>query len=195
MKTFSLALLLATSVLFSQCTKTSEPAPKVDYDRKSAEIVQAVSPAVAGDWTLRRVHLKAQPYNVGQRELGIVRDTIFQDFARISIQPAPSPRPTPDARYASFSGLMHFRTKTYPIRFELSASPERLVYDKGPQGTFVIEYNPTTTGSRPTEPEEQFLLYLGFINENFSLEVVPGQPNNMTWRGLSRGIDKIELVK
>ena len=194
MKTFLLALLLGTGALFSQCAKTSEPAPKVNYDQKSAEIVQAVSPALVGDWTLRRVHITAQPYNVGQRELGIVRDTVFENFATLSIQQAPSGRSIPDPRYAKFTGFLHYRTKTYPIQFELSASPQRLFHDEGPQAFFLFEYN-FPVGSHPTEPEEQLLQYLGLIGENFSLEIVPGQPLAMTWRGLNRGIDKIELVK
>ena len=195
MKSFTMALLLATGALFSQCAKTSEPAPKVDYDQKSAEIVQAVSPSLVGDWTLRRVHITAQPYNSGQRELGIVRDTTFENFATLSIQAAPSGRSIPDLRYAKFTGLLHYRTKTYPVQFELSASPQRLFYDKGPQAVFLFEYN-FPVGSHPTEPEEQLLQYnLGLIGDNFTVEVLPGQPNAMTWRGLNRGIDKIELVK
>lgn len=194
MKAFSLALLLATSGLFSQCAKTSsEVAPKVDYNKKSAEIVQALSPALPGTWQLRRLYIKAQSYNTGQKELGLVRDTVFQDFATLSIQSAPSGRSIPDPRYASFSGLLRFRTKTYPVQFELRASPERLINDNGPQGLFVMHWN-FPVGSHRTEPEEDFLQYLGFINENFSVEVVSGQPT-MIWRGLSRGIDRIELVK
>jgi len=195
MKTLSLPLLLGIGLLFSQCAKNSEPAPKVDYNQRSIEIVQGVSPSVVGDWTLRRVHIKAQPYNSGQRELGIVRDTIFQDFATLSIQPGPSRRSVVDLRYANFTGFLHYKTKTYPIQFELSASPERLFQDKGAQATFLLEYN-FPVGSHPTEPEEQFLQYnLGLIGDNFSLEVAPGQPNAMTWRGGNHGVDKIELVK
>ena len=194
MKAFSLLLLFATGALFSQCAKTSpEVAPKVDYNKKSAEIVQALSPTLPGTWQLRRLYIKAQSYNTGQKELGLVRDTVFQDFATLSIQPAPSGRSIPDPRYASFSGLLRFRTKTYPVQFELRASPERLINDNGPQGLFVMHWN-FPVGSHRTEPEEDFLQYLGFINENFSVEVVSGQPT-MIWRGLSRGIDRIELVK
>ena len=195
MKSFTMALLLATGALFSQCAKTSEPAPKVDYDQKSAEIVQSVSPSVVGDWKLRRVFVKAQSFNPGQRDLGIVRDTIFENFATLSIQAAPSGRSVPDPRYAKFTGFLHYRTKTYPVQFELRASPTRIVEDKGPQAIFLFAYN-FPVGSHPVEPEEQLLQYnLGLIGDNFTLEVLPGQPNAMTWRGLNRGIDKIELVK
>jgi hypothetical protein len=194
MKTLALPVLLATSLLFSHCTKkTPDVAPKVDYDRKSAEIMQAVSPAVVGDWALRRVYVKAQGYNTGQGELGIVSDTVLQDFATLSIQPALSRYPSGDPRYPNFTGFLRYKTKTYPVQFELMASPERLVHDRGPQALFLLDYN-FPAGSRPTEPEEQFLNHLGFMQENFSLEIVPGQPN-MTWRGFNRGIDKIELVK
>ena len=188
--------LLATVALFAQCAKKAPevaPQARVDYDQKGADIVRALSPSVPGTWQLRRVYVKAQSFNTGQKELGLVRDTVFQDFATLSLQPAASGRSVPDPRYASFSGVLHFRTKTYPVRFEVSASPDRLFQDRGPQGTFLLEYN-FAVGTHPTEPEEQYLEYLGFINENFSLEVVAGQPA-MTWRGLSRGLDRIELVK
>ncbi|GAA4042643.1 hypothetical protein GCM10022409_30720 [Hymenobacter glaciei] len=188
-------MLLVSGLLFAQCSRTSEPAPKVDYDQKSAKIVQAVSPVVVGDWTLRRVHITAQPHNSGQRELGIVRDTTFENLATLSIQSAPSRHSSGDPRYAHFTGLLRFRTKTYPIQFELSASPQHLFHDEGPQAVFLFEYN-FPVGSHLTEPEEHLLQYnLGLIGDHFSLEVVPGQFNAMTWRGLSRGIDKIELVK
>lgn len=155
MKAFSLPLL-ATVALFAQCAKTSpEVTPKagVNYNQKGADIVQALRPFVPGTWQLRRLYLKAQPHNTGQRELGLVRDTVFQDFATLSIEPAASGRSVPDARYASFSGVLRFRTKTYPVRFEVSASPDRLIYDRGPQGTFLLEYN-FPVGSHQTEPEE-----------------------------------------
>ncbi len=196
MKSLFLPLLVGTSLLFSQCAKTPEiAAPKVDYDQKSAEIVQAVSPAVVGDWTLRRVHITAQPRNSGQQELGIVRDTTFENFATLSIQSAPSRHSLPDLRYANFTGFLHYKTKTYPIQFELSASSQRLIYDEGPQAILLFRYN-FPDGSHLPEPEEIFLQYnLGLIGDNFYLEVVPGQPNTMTWSDGRHGINKIELVK
>lgn len=193
MKINLLFLLLATSSVFSQCAKTPEAAPKLDYDQRSIEIMQEVSPSIIGDWKLRRVHIKVQSYNTGQGELGLKRDTVFQDFATLSIQPAGSRRSPADPRYAAFEGFLRFQTKTYPVQFELMASPERVVENKGPQAFFLLDYN-YPVGSHPTEPEESFLQYLGFMQENFSLEMMPGRPN-MTWRGLNRGIDKIELEK
>lgn len=193
MKVISLFLLLTSGLLFSQCTKAPEVSPKVDYDQQSIKIMQEVSPAIIGDWTLRRLYVKAQPHNGGQGELGLKRDTTFQDFATLSIRPAASRSSPPDPRYADFEGFLHFRTKTYPVQFKLIASSERLVHNRGPQAFFLLDYN-YLPGSHPTEPEEMFLQYVGFMQENFSLEVVPGQPN-IIWRGLNRGIDKIELEK
>lgn len=189
--------LLLLIGLVTGCTKTPEVSPggtsKVDYDQRSIKIIQEVSPLVAGEWKLREVHVKAQSYNTGQRELGLKRDTVFQNFAVLSIHPGNSGRSIADPRYAAFEGTLRFRTKTYPVRFEISAAPDKLFRDTGPQAVFLLDYN-YSPGSHPTDPEESFLQYLGFMRENFSLEVLPGE-SRMVWRGLNRGIDKIELHK
>lgn len=195
MKTNTYLLFLIGLLLF-QCTKVSEVTPaatKIDYDKRSIQIMQEVSPSLLGDWKIRRLAIKAQPYQVGQRELKIVRDTVFQDFATLSIRQGPSRRSIPDPRYANFEGFLRFRTKTYPVQFELMASPNRIVDNTGPQAIFLLDYN-FPPGSHPTEPEEMFLQYIGFMQENFSLEIAAGQPT-MIWRGSNRGIDKIELQK
>ena len=171
MKYFALAPLLASSLLFAQCAKTPEPAPtaapKIDYDQRSAEIIQSVRPAVAGNWTLRRVHIKAQALNAGQYQAGIVRDTVLQDFATLSIQSAPAGGLVADPRYAAFAGVLHYRTKTYPVQFELRAAPTRVVENTGPQALFLFDFN-FPPGSRPTEPEEQLLRDLGLTGDNFT---------------------------
>ena len=196
MKNTSLILLVATGLLFSQCTKTSEVTPKeeIDYDQESVKIMQELSPVVVGDWSLRRVQIKAQPHNYGQKQLRLVRDTVFQDFATLSIKPEAPRQSVVDLRYPAFEGSLHFKSKSYPIRFELMANPERVVHQQGPQALFLLQYN-FPVGSHPTEPERTFLENLGFISENFSLEVLPNQPDKMIWRGLNRGIDNIELIK
>jgi hypothetical protein len=189
-------MLLAGSLLCCQCAKAPEvaPTPKPDYDQKSIEIMQAVSPAVVGDWTLRRVHITAQWHNEGQHELGIERDTVLQDFATLSVQAAPSGHSPADPRYPYFTGFLRYHTKTYLVHFDLIARPQRVVEGKGPQAFFLFNTN-FPVGSRPFDPEEQLLRHLGLIGENFTLEVVPGQPRTMTWRGLSHGLSKIELEK
>ena len=195
MKILSLPFLLATGLLFSQCGKTSEVAPKLNYDQKSIEIVQGVAPAVVGEWTLRRVQIVPVFYNVGQRQLGITRDTVFENFATLSIQRAPSRYSSGDPRYPNFAGFLRYKTKTYPIQFDLMASSERVVNDKGPQALLLFEYNFPSGSSHPTEPEEQFLQDIGLLRENFSLEIAAGQPRMMIWQGYNRGIGKIEMVK
>ncbi|MFD1468525.1 hypothetical protein ACFQ48_09835 [Hymenobacter caeli] len=188
MKNYSALLLLPAGLLLAQCAKAPEVAPKVDYDQKSADIVQAVSPSVAGTWAMRRLAFKAQPVSYFRK------DSVYEDFATIDIRPAAVARHSPaDPRYADFTGLLHYKSKTYPVQFELTASPERLVHDQGPPALFLFEYN-FPVGSHPTEEEEAFLQYLGLIGDNFTLEVAQGPPA-MTWRGTSRGVDKIDLVK
>lgn len=187
--------LLPLALLFSQCaTEAPDPTPEPDYDQKSAAVLQAVKPLVAGDWTLRRVFVERQPLNLGQARLGIRRDTVFQDFATLSITPGPERQPTSDPRFANFEGTLRFRIKSYPVKFQLIANPERVVEGTGPQAFFILLPN-GPDGSHPTEPEEQYLEYVGLMQETFRLEVFPNQPRAMTWRGLNRGISRIELVK
>jgi hypothetical protein len=192
-------VLLVTGLLFSQCGKTSEVAPKVNYDQKSAEIVQGVAPAVVGEWMMRRVHIKAHPFNTGQRTLGVRSDTIFQDFATLSIQRAPSRSSPENTQFANFTGFLRYKTKTYPVQFQLSATPQRLFQDKGPQALLLLGYNFPSGLMRPTEPEEQLLRDLFLLDAHFELEVLPEQPRLMTWLGASffpyGGIKKIEFVK
>ena len=199
MKKQLLLLLLASGLLtLPQCAKSPDPvpapalAPKPDYDRESARIIQALRPVVAGDWVLRRVFIKAQAGHYGQAKLGIRRDTVFQDLATLTLQPPPAGSAVSDPR-SPIVGSLRFRSKTYPVRLELLAAPERVVNNKGPQVFFLLQTN-FPIGSRPTESEEQFLDYLGLLSENFSLEVTDEQPG-MTWRGLNRGIEKIELQR
>ncbi len=156
--------------------------------------MQAVSPAVVGDWTLRRVHITAHWHNEGQHEMGIARDTVLQDFATLSVQAAPSGNSSGDPRYQYFTGFLRYHAKTYPVHFELIACPQRVVEGKGPQAFFLFNTN-FPVGSRPFDPEEQLLRHLGLIDEDFTLEVMPRQLRTMTWRSLSHGLSRIELVK
>ncbi|WP_162389422.1 hypothetical protein [Spirosoma endbachense] len=73
------------------------------------------------------------------------------------------------------------------------ANAEWIVSKKGPQTFFLFEYH-FPDGSHLTEPEEAFLQHVGLIGDNFSLETTVGQPT-MIWRGLNRGIERIELVR
>ena len=49
-------------------------------------------------------------------------------------------------------------------------------------------------GSRTRDAGETFLVNLGVLGDNYSLELVAGQPT-MIWRGLNRGVTRVELRK
>lgn len=191
-------LRFSAVLAFASCTSNHEPdpTPAFNYDQASANIITATAPQVTGSWLMRKVYVTHQPYNPGQRELKIRQDTVYQNLATLTVRPVNRSQSVPqDARYAKFEGEITYRTKTYPIQFTLSAAPNRVVNQEGPQAIFLLEYN-FPPGSHYTEPEEKFLWYqLSLIGENFSLEIASSQLNSMTWRGANRGINQIDLVK
>lgn len=153
-----------------------------------------LAPQVVGRWTLQQVYIKSQSYNYDQKQLKLTRDTVFQNLATLTVRPASRLRiSSADPRHPEFEGTIEFRTKTYPVYFYLRANPERLVNAQGPQAFFNFDYA-FPNGTRIPEAEETFLDNLGLVGEVFSLETVSKQPK-MVWRGLNRGIDKIELQK
>lgn len=191
-----LLCLLPINLLFSQCTKDKQEdaAPAINYDQASIALMEKLVPQVTGNWELRQVSVKIQSHNWGQKQIGLTRDTTFQNLATMTIRKAAVPRSNPpDARHPDLEGSITYKGKTYPIYFRLMANVERVYNDQGPQAFFLLEYN-FPVGIRVPEQEERFLDDLGLIGDNHSLEIVEGQPR-MTWRGLSRGVEKIELYK
>jgi hypothetical protein len=191
-----LLYLLPVSLLFSQCSKDKQEdaAPIINYDQASIALMEKLAPQVVGDWELRQVNVKIQSHNWGQKQLGLTRDTVFQNLATMTIRTAAVPRANPrDARYPDFEGSITYKSKTYPIYFKLMANAEYIIRDQGPQAFFLLEYN-FPVGTRLREPQEIFLDNLGLTGDNYSLELVAGQLR-MTWRGLNRGVEKIELHK
>lgn len=187
-------LLLSTSVWWSACSQRSTPAPKLDYDQASRALMQTVAPQLVGTWTLRQVQVTRQPLNYYQNLLAIKRDTLFQDLATLTLAPAKTPRQQPaDARYPEVEGQLHFRGHDYPVYFQLRAHPDQVVDQQGPQALFLLETN-YPVGSRQRDAGEEWLTHLGLLGDNYSLELVAGQPR-IYWRGLSRGVSRIDLVK
>ncbi|MDF7815220.1 hypothetical protein [Hymenobacter sp. YC55] len=194
MKTYFRLPVLLLGIVFAQCTGTAEVVPAVDYDQVSQELMQALAPQLVGTWTLRQVHVSFQRGAYYQAQIPIIRDTLFQDLATLTIRPAQTLRKSsPDKRYPEFEGTLLFRSKSYPVYFELRAHPDRVVQQQGPQALFMLETN-FPVGSRIMEPEEQFLRNLGLLGDNYSLDLIDGQPT-MIWRGLSRGVNRVELRK
>lgn len=194
MKTKILILSALLSLLNWQCSSTDPVAPtKVDYDQASRQLIKELTPQILGQWILSQVQVKYKS-EYGQHQIKLTKDSTFQNLATLRIIPATIPCSSPiDTRRGEYDGTITYGSKTYPIAFNLLANPEWIASKKGPQAFLLFEFH-FPDGSHPTEPEEDFLRNIGLINENFSLETVAGQPS-MTWRGLNRGIERIEMVR
>lgn len=191
---FRWLLLLATGPLFCQCSQAPDAAPKIDYRQTGITLMQQLTPQLTGTWDLRRVAVKRLPNNYYQDRVGVTKDTVFQNFAVLAIAPAVASRYTPrDPQYGEFEGTLQYAGKAFPVYFALRVADEYASTAQGPQAGFLFEFN-YEPGSYPLDLDRQFLTDLGVVGDNFSLETTPGQPS-MVWRGLNRGLDRIELQK
>jgi hypothetical protein len=188
------SVLLGLTCSLTNCSHEAPPAPKLDYDQASRELMQTLAPQVVGTWTLRQVQVSFQPHGYGHALVPLRGDTLLQNVATLTLAPAKTPRRVPaDARYPEFEGQLHFRGQDYPVYFQLLAHPTRIVDQQGPQAHFLLETN-YPVGSRQRDAGEEWLTNLGLLDDNYTLELVAGQPL-MHWRGLSRGVSRIDLVK
>ena len=196
MKTKLLILSALICLLNWQCSPNdpvTEPA-KVDYDQASRQLMNELAPQVIGQWTLREVQVKYKIHENGQREIKLTKDSTFRNLATLKIIPAITPRTSPiDTRRGEYDGTITYGGKTYPISFDMMANPDWIFTKKGPQTFFSFQYH-FPDGSHLVEPQEAFLQNVGLMGDVFSLETIVGQPT-MIWRGLNRGIERIELVR
>jgi hypothetical protein len=162
--------------------------PKINYDQASIDLMAELTPQLVGTWNLRQVNLKYHSYN-HQSEIGIRKDTTFQNFGTLTVARSTQQF---DPRKAEFEGTIQFDRKTYPVKFYLVPYLGYLDKRKGPQAFFMFQYNfkvHETIG-----PDIHYLEYLGLVNDNFDMEILPGQ-KKMLWRGMNRGLERIELEK
>jgi hypothetical protein len=194
MKTNLIVLFALLNLISWGCSPNDSTTPvKVDYDQASRDLMNELAPQIVGQWTLRTVQVKYKNW-AGQHQIGLTKDTTFQNLATLRIVPAKIPRSSPvDSRRGEYDGTITYGSKSYPVSFDMLANPEWIVSKKGPQTFFLFDYH-FPNGSHQTEPEEAFLKNVGLVGDNFSLETTIGQPT-MIWRGLNRGIDRIELVR
>jgi hypothetical protein len=190
MKVFRCLLLLPLAGLTASCASTPDVVPALTYAEKETAVLKQVAPQVAGRWTLTDVQYVRRPFF--QYPASLPRDTVFAQLATLTITPALTPRASREGR-PEFEGQLTYGSKTYPVRFSLYASAERVVRQQGPPAHFLLEYN-FPVGSHQTEPEEQFLQDIGLIGEQFSLEAEAGQPT-MQWKGLDQHLKSITLRK
>jgi hypothetical protein len=194
MRLFLPTVLLGLTCSLTNCSQRLDPAPKLDYDQASRELMQTLAPQVVGTWTLRQVQVSFQPYNPHHALLPLRGDTLLQNLATLTLAAAKTPRSArADARYPEFEGQLHFRGHDYPVYLQLLAYPDQVVNHQGPQAHFLLETN-YPVGSRQRDAGEEWLTNLGLLYDNYTLELVAGQPL-MHWRGLNRGVSRIDLVK
>jgi hypothetical protein len=187
-------VLLGLACSLTNCSQRSDPAPKLDYDQASRELMQTLAPQVVGTWTLRQVQVSFQPRGSGHPLVPLRGDTLLQNLATLTLAAAKTPRSArADARYPEFEGHLHFRGQDYPIYLQLLASAEQVINHKGPQAHFLLETN-YPVGTRQRDAGEEWLANLGLLYDNYTLELVAGRPL-MHWRGLNRGVSRIDLVK
>ncbi|WP_080057252.1 hypothetical protein [Spirosoma aerolatum] len=186
MKNF-LWISLLTLTVFVQCSSDKSVSPKMDNDQASIQLMKELVPQLTGTWSMRQLQIKYQN-STFQNELNIKRDTTLTSFATLTLARALVQNNLTRDRY---EGTIQYGVKTYPIRFDLLAGPW-IFNQKGPKAYFLLEYNFPVGYSGPTEKEAYFLQQIGLLLETFALDT---RPEGMTWQGLNRGINQIDLVK
>ncbi|GAB3808643.1 hypothetical protein GCM10028819_48130 [Spirosoma humi] len=183
-----------SSLLLGQCTQPESAPPKIDFDKESVKLMSEVAPKLIGQWTMQEVAIRYRKNDYYQSQAQITKDTVLKNIATLTINAVSASRfDPPQAKHPEFEGHIQYGTRTYPIYFYLLASAGRIVNKTGPQASFLFEYN-FPNGSHLVEPEEAYLKNVGIVNDNFSVEVIDGQPV-MIWRGGNQGVDQIRLVK
>jgi hypothetical protein len=188
--------LLLAAGLSTACTRNADPAPNPTFDEASIALMRDLTPQLTGTWTLHEVHVQFKPGFSYPGRASFPRDTTMYQFATLSLQPAALPPSAIDPRHPQLEGQLTYQGLAYPVRLRLFATADRVLRQQGPYATFLLEYAPRINGgSRPTTPTEEFLQFVGLLGENFSLELPAGGQPVMIWRGVSHGIEHIELRK
>lgn len=179
--------LLLLAGLGTHCTSQPAPTPSPTFNEASRAVLQEVTPLVAGHWTLDRVQVHQQPYEL--YPAAFPADTSLQQFATLTLGPASYP--APDA--PRFEGTLAYNGVSYPVYFDLRANPAYVLRQEGPPTYLLFGYR-GPIALHTTTADEQFLQDIGLMSEHFSLAVVKGQPT-MTWQGQKRHIKQIDFHK
>lgn len=199
-----LYLLALSCLLLTQCkkdenvaqdeTRPEEEIPaKIDFEKRTVEIMTETAPQAVGTWILQEVHINATKL-YGAQPLGIQKDTVFKDFATLKLYPATRARYKPvQAKHPEFEGTITLKNKTYPVYFSLLVNPDYFFRSEGPQAFFLFDFN-FPDGTRIPEEEDKLLKDLGVVGDNFSFQLQPKAPL-MVWKGLNRGVKEIIFKK
>lgn len=183
----SLLLTLVVLGTFIQCSpdKSESVYPTVNHEQTDIQLMKELVPQLTGTWAMKQIRIKYQS-RPAQIELKISKDTTLIDLATLTLAPASVQFDPTRTRY---EGNIQYSSKTYPVRFDLLAGS---LDKKGPKAYFLLDYNFPVRYSVPTEKEAYFLEQIGLLFETFALDTTTGA---MTWRGLNRGIEQIDLIK
>lgn len=182
-------LILTLIALYSlvQCAPKVEP---IDYQQARLQLLNELRPQFTGSWLMRSVAIKyARQQNLV--DIGIKKDTLFTHLAKLTM--APVGRLT-DSQQDSYKGVIEYNNKAYPVRIELM--PGDWVYDgMGSKAYVSILYDTPEGYLYSIEPERDFLRAVGVVNDNFCVVELTISDKLMIWKGLNRGVERLELVK
>jgi hypothetical protein len=184
-----LFVLLLLAGLGTHCTSQPAPipTPSPTFNEASRAVLQEVTPLVAGRWTLDRVQVRKQPYELYPATFPA--DTVLQQFATLTLGPASYSTPS----IPRFEGTLIYKGVSYPVYLDLQANPAYVLRQEGLPTYLLFGYR-GPIASHTTTADEQLLQEIGLMDEYFSLAVVKGQPT-MTWQGQKRHIKQIDFHK
>ena len=186
---------LISLLAFSACKKDLVEEVKVDplteNIQASIQLMDTIRPKLLGTWSMKEVDVKVFPPFTS--DAGIKNDTTLKDFAVLNISSVDNSSQYFYKINNDVKGVLKFKDKTYPVGFTMMPTVTRISNKTGPQVSTLFEYR-FSDGSHIVEKEEAYLWDLGFIGENYSIEI-SSDGKTMVWRGLSRAIKSIYLVK
>jgi hypothetical protein len=167
--------------------------PVLTPTEQTIKFVDELRPLFVGAWRIEQIQLSAERLKTVYNPLNIRKDTLLQDVATVTIGPAVE-RPYGDPRVLKLEGNLTFRTIAFPIRISLSPQQNGGIT----KGTLNLMTNFTELTTTTISPAQStaigYLQDVGLLTDNFSVDLVPGQPR-MTWRGLNRGITSVSLSR
>jgi len=164
---------------------------KIDYTKESIKVMEDLRPKLYGIWSMEKI--KVKPVLSAAGELGFKRDTTLLNLASLDISRVDYSSQSANLTSNDVTGVLKFRTKSYPVGFRMLASPTWMTNGVGPQTFALFEFR-FPVGSHPTETEEAYLWNLTLIGENYSINMSK-DGKTMVWKGLNRAIESIEFVR
>ncbi|SDZ80870.1 hypothetical protein [Pedobacter hartonius] len=164
---------------------------KTDYTKESIKAMENLRPKLYGTWSMEKITVK--PVLSAAGELGFKRDTTLLNLASLNIDRVDYSSQPGNLTRNDVTGMLKFKTKSYPVGFRMLATPTWITEGIGPQTFALFEFR-FPVGSHLTETEEAYLSNLTLIGENYSINMSK-DGKTMIWKGLNRAIESIEFVR